>query len=92
MLCAYLLPPTLLPVSREAVDDLWESFNDVAEGFGVDVDELKEMLTVLQEPLDLPKKPLADLTERLFIAFDTDNVRGRRIGREAVPGTLTLVL
>lgn len=59
---------------RAAVDDLWEAFNDVAEGFGIDVDELKEIFVILQEPLDMAKKPLASLTEALFIAFDTDEV------------------
>ena len=62
------------PVPKDAVDDLWEAFNDVAEGFGVDVDELKEIFVILQEPLDLAKKPLATLTEALFKDFDTDEV------------------
>ena len=59
---------------RAAVEDLWEAFNDVAEGFGIDVDELKEIFVILQEPLDMAKKPLASLTDALFKAFDTDEV------------------
>ena len=65
-------------VPRAAVEDLWEAFNDVAEGFGIDVDELKEIFVILQEPLDMAKKPLASLTDALFKAFDTDEVRRRR--------------
>lgn len=58
---------------REALDDLYEQWNDVAEGFGVDKDEASEIFSVLQETLDLPKKPLATLTELLFDVYDTDN-------------------
>lgn len=62
-----------LNLPKDAVDDLWESFNDVAEGFGVDVEEMKEIFTILQEPLDMSKRPLAVITERLFRLFDTDS-------------------
>ncbi len=60
---------------REAMEDLYEQWNDVAEGFGVDKEECNEIFSILQETLDLPKKPLASLTELLFDVYDTDNVR-----------------
>ena len=69
-------------VPREAIEDLWEAFNDVAEGFGIDVDELKEIFVILQEPLDMAKKPLASLSEALFKSFDTDEVRAGRAARD----------
>ena len=63
-------------VPADAIDNLWEGWNDVAEGFGIDKDECNEIFTVLQETLDMPKKPLASITEQLFEVYDTDNVRG----------------
>ena len=30
-------------LQRNAVYDLWESFNDVAEGFGINMEEFKEI-------------------------------------------------
>jgi hypothetical protein len=62
-------------VPREAIEDLYEQWNDVAEGFGIDKEENSEIFSVLQETLDLPKKPLAALSELLFNVYDTDNVR-----------------
>jgi hypothetical protein len=61
-------------VPREAMDDLFEQWNDVAEGFGIDKEEANEIFSILQETLDLAKKPLASLTELLFDVSDTDNV------------------
>jgi hypothetical protein len=57
------------------MDDLYEQWNDVAEGFGVDKEEANEIFSILQETLDMPKKPLASITELLFDVYDTDNVR-----------------
>lgn len=59
---------------REAVEDLYEQWNDVAEGFGVDKDESREIFSVLQETLDMAKKPLASISDLLFDVYDTDNV------------------
>ncbi len=69
--CAWLVGP----VPREAVEDLYEQWNDVAEGFGVDKDESREIFSVLQETLDMAKKPLASISDLLFDVYDTDNVR-----------------
>eukprot|EP01029_Cantina_marsupialis_P023861 TRINITY_DN60145_c1_g2_i1.p1 TRINITY_DN60145_c1_g2~~TRINITY_DN60145_c1_g2_i1.p1 ORF type:complete len:2255 (-),score=740.92 TRINITY_DN60145_c1_g2_i1:196-6960(-) len=61
-----------LNLPGDATHNLWEAFNDVAEGFGVDVEEVKEICQVLQEPLDKSKQEMAKLSEHLFKTFDTD--------------------
>jgi hypothetical protein len=75
-------------VPREAIEDLYEQWNDVAEGFGVDKEESSEIFSVLQETLDLAKKPLASISDLLFDVYDTDNVRGQQscaaVGRVGV--------
>lgn len=62
-------------LQRNAVYDLWESFNDVAEGFGINMEEFKEICSVLQAPLGNIRKPaLERLCETLFEGvLDTDN-------------------
>ena len=37
-----------LNLDRTSVYQVWEAFNDVAEGFGINVEELTEILMVLQ--------------------------------------------
>ena len=79
-------------VPRDAIDDLWESFNDVAEGYGIDVDEMVEIFSILQEPLDLPRKQLANKVIDFFRLLDTDNVSATSLPppalRAAIPETL----
>ena len=72
------------------MDDLYEQWNDVAEGFGVDKEEANEIFSILQETLDMPKKPLASITEQLFDVYDTDNVRDG-VGMLAVCAICSLV-
>jgi WD40 repeat protein/Ca2+-binding EF-hand superfamily protein len=60
---------------RESIYNLWESFNDVAEGFGINVDEFKEICSVLQSSLgNIRKAALERICETLFDAvLDTDH-------------------
>ena len=62
-------------LQRNAVYDLWESFNDVAEGFGINMEEFKEICSVLQAPLGNMRKPaLERLCETMFEdILDSDN-------------------
>ena len=73
---------------REAIEDLYEQWNDVAEGFGVDKEESSEIFSVLQETLDMAKKPLASISDLLFDVYDTDNVSEARGSFAATPGGL----
>jgi len=60
---------------RESIYNLWESFNDVAEGFGINVDEFKEICSVLQASLgNIRKAALERICETLFDSvLDTDH-------------------
>jgi hypothetical protein len=58
------------------VNALWESFNDVAEGFGLNQDEMAEICRVLQTSLEIHARADMDqLSAALFGALDTDEVR-----------------
>ena len=61
-------------LQKNAVYDLWESFNDVAEGFGINLEEFKEICSVLQAPWGNIRKPaLERLCESFFEQIlDTD--------------------
>ena len=57
---------------RVACQRLWESFHDVAEGFGLQLDELQEICYVLDRVMATEKNQLDILVERLFLLLDTD--------------------
>lgn len=53
--------------------DLWEAFNDVAEGFGLTIIEFREMLQCsLKEYLGFTDSRLAEVADSVFRAFDDD--------------------
>lgn len=53
--------------------DLWEAFNDVAEGFGLTIIEFREMLQCsLKEYLGFTESRLAEVADNVFRAFDDD--------------------
>lgn len=60
-------------VPRACVLDLWEAFNDVAEGFGLTIIEFREMLQCsLKEYLGFTESRLAEVADNVFRAFDDD--------------------
>ncbi|CAK9107654.1 Echinoderm microtubule-associated protein-like 6 (EMAP-6) (Echinoderm microtubule-associated protein-like 5-like) [Durusdinium trenchii] len=61
-------------LDHSAVYLLWESFNDVAEGFGINVDELTEICVALQSTTfaHAPKQVILKTVEMIFVALDTD--------------------
>lgn len=62
------------------MNKLWETFNDVAEGFGLNQDETCEICRALQPTLEIHQKGEMDqLTVSLFTALDTDEVGGLNI-------------
>uniref|UniRef100_K3XBQ5 Uncharacterized protein n=1 Tax=Globisporangium ultimum (strain ATCC 200006 / CBS 805.95 / DAOM BR144) TaxID=431595 RepID=K3XBQ5_GLOUD len=53
--------------SEKDVNKLWETFNDVAEGFGLNQDEMCEICRALQPTLEIHSKAEIDqLTVALF--------------------------
>ncbi|KAE9331755.1 Echinoderm microtubule-associated protein-like 6 [Phytophthora fragariae] len=59
--------------SERDVNKLWECFNDVAEGFGLNQDELVEICRSMQQTLEIHARSEMDqLSAALFTALDTD--------------------
>lgn len=62
-------------VPRACVFDLWEAFNDVAEGFGLTIIEFREMLQCsLKEYLGFSETRMVELADTVFGVFDDDKV------------------
>jgi WD40 repeat protein/Ca2+-binding EF-hand superfamily protein len=58
---------------KDAVDQLWESFNDVAEGFGLSIEEFLEInRTALKEYMELSDKKIDQLSAKVFAVLDDD--------------------
>ncbi len=65
-------------VSEANVNSLWESFNDVAEGFGLNKVEMLDVCSTLQDSFNFKSRAEMDaVTSKLFIALDTDEVSKR---------------
>ncbi|OWZ14376.1 Microtubule-associated protein [Phytophthora megakarya] len=64
---------SFLNLSERDVNKLWESFNDVAEGFGLNQDEFVEICRSMQQTLEIHAHSEMDhLSSALFMALDTD--------------------
>ena len=59
-------------LQKNAVYDLWESFNDVAEGFGINLEEFKEICSVLQAPWGNIRKPALERLCESYTEFFFD--------------------
>lgn len=58
---------------RMIVKDLWEAFNDTAEGFGLNVEEFQDMIRIsMQEYIGVSDKRLNALSDALFRVYDND--------------------
>ncbi|CAM9100029.1 unnamed protein product [Discosporangium mesarthrocarpum] len=58
---------------KSCIHDLWEAFNDVAEGFGLTQIEFREILQCsLRDYLGFSEKRLAELAQVVFDTFDDD--------------------
>ncbi|KAJ8599148.1 hypothetical protein CTAYLR_008287 [Chrysophaeum taylorii] len=61
-------------VPCKSMHQLWDAFNDIAEGFGLTADEMCEILrVVLKEYLGYTEKKLDGLSRTLFATLDDDN-------------------
>ncbi|KAG7390617.1 hypothetical protein PHYBOEH_006957 [Phytophthora boehmeriae] len=62
-----------LNASERDVNKLWEGFNDVAEGFGLNQDEMVEICRSMQSTLEIhARNEMDQLSAGLFTALDTD--------------------
>jgi microtubule-associated protein-like 6 len=57
---------------RKAIAHLWTVFNDIADGFGISVDELVEICTDLKDELNMSRLSIIEKTTLLFELLDTD--------------------
>ena len=60
-------------VSFAAIEAMWDTFNNVADGFGINCQEFQEIVGELGTELDIPKDRMDALAEDVFRAFDTDD-------------------
>lgn len=61
-----------LNLRKHCIELLWESFNDVADGFGLSRDEFVEIVTVLENEMLIGRAELVDISNQLFDTLDTD--------------------
>ena len=61
-------------VSFAAIEAMWDTFNNVADGFGINCQEFQEVCCELGTELDIPKDRMDALSEEIFKALDTDEV------------------
>ena len=62
-----------LSLPRSCIYDIWEAFNDIAEGFGLTIDEFQEILkSALMEYLNVTEKVLNVDIDIMFRTFDDD--------------------
>ena len=60
---------------RSCIYGLWEGFNDIAEGFGLTVEEFQEIIkSALLIYLNITEKVLNVDTDNVFKLFDDDEV------------------
>eukprot|EP00814_Leptocylindrus_danicus_P009417 CAMPEP_0116006440 /NCGR_PEP_ID=MMETSP0321-20121206/1730_1 /TAXON_ID=163516 /ORGANISM="Leptocylindrus danicus var. danicus, Strain B650" /LENGTH=2265 /DNA_ID=CAMNT_0003474995 /DNA_START=74 /DNA_END=6868 /DNA_ORIENTATION=- len=58
---------------HKTVQELWEAFNDVAEGFGLNIDEFQDMIRLsVKDFTGISDKRLNALSEVLFRVYDDD--------------------
>lgn len=62
-------------VPKKCIYELWEAFNDIAEGFGLTIEEFQEIIkSGLMEYLNITERMLNVDTEAAFRLFDDDEV------------------
>ena len=62
-----------LSLPRSCIYDIWEAFNDIAEGFGLTIDEFQEIMkSALMEYLSVTEKVLNVDIDIMFRTFDDD--------------------
>jgi hypothetical protein len=75
VLLTFALSIFLYTVPKSCVYDLWEAFNDIAEGFGLTIEEFQEIIkSALMEYLGITEKMLNVDTDSVFRVFDSDEV------------------
>jgi Ca2+-binding EF-hand superfamily protein len=70
---------TLIPVaapfsnlSRRAIANLWQAFNDIADGFGLSKDEFEEICCDLKDEWNVSRLAVSGKASAFFYVMDTD--------------------
>lgn len=68
-----------MSVPKSCIYELWDAFNDIAEGYGLTFPEFRDILKVaLIEHLGVSEQVLTLDAEKVFRTFDDDQVRMAR--------------
>jgi len=59
-------------LSRRAIANLWQAFNDIADGFGISKDEFEEICCELKEEWNASRMAVSAKATLLFVELDTD--------------------
>lgn len=62
-------------MSRRSISQVWQNFNDIADGFGISKDEMQEMCVSLKEELNISRLAMIEKAGSFFQLMDTDKVR-----------------
>ncbi len=65
----------LFLVSKAAISQLWQVFNDIGDGFGISLDECNEICSDLKEEMNISKLAITEKSTALFSILDSDHVR-----------------
>lgn len=58
---------------KKAIQHTWQMFNDIADGFGINKEELEEICADLKEELNISRLGMLEFTASLFFVLDTDS-------------------
>ena len=61
-----------LNLSFAAIEAMWDTFNNVADGFGINGQEFEEICAELGTELDVTAERMDELSRDMFRVFDTD--------------------
>ena len=59
---------------RKSISQIWQIFNDIADGFGICRDELEEICADLKDELNVSRLAMIEKAGALFQVLDTDKV------------------
>lgn len=59
-------------LSRRAIANLWHAFNDVADGFGISLEDFIEICSILKDEWKISRASISQKAAAFFYVMDTD--------------------
>lgn len=59
-------------LSRRSISQIWQNFNDIADGFGISKDEMQEICVSLKDELNVSRLAMIEKAGSFFQTLDTD--------------------